>query len=118
MKNIHEKTPARKKEGKQKWQDADNKFHGPKTGPHVEHNFVEREEGGWKCTRFVQSFPPNTYAGKGWSGHRAGPRSKPAGQSGRQCSTDGSGSNERRRKKGWDTSRPTIPQSKSLTGAG
>eukprot|EP00972_Heterocapsa_arctica_P087208 12859055-Heterocapsa_arctica.AAC.1 len=48
MKNVHEKTPARKKEDKQKRQEVEKKFHGPKTGPHGEHNCVEREEGGWK----------------------------------------------------------------------
>eukprot|EP00972_Heterocapsa_arctica_P036963 5441613-Heterocapsa_arctica.AAC.1 len=48
MKNFHEKTPVREKEDKQRQQDVRRKFHGPKTGPHGEHNSVAKEEGGWK----------------------------------------------------------------------
>eukprot|EP00972_Heterocapsa_arctica_P037781 5562621-Heterocapsa_arctica.AAC.1 len=51
MKRVHEKTPARKKEDKQERQEAEKKFHGPKTGQHGEHCFTKREEGGWKCIR-------------------------------------------------------------------
>eukprot|EP00972_Heterocapsa_arctica_P034987 5149995-Heterocapsa_arctica.AAC.1 len=39
MKHVHEKTSVRKKEDKQKQQEVQTKFHGPKTGPHGEHNF-------------------------------------------------------------------------------
>eukprot|EP00972_Heterocapsa_arctica_P097225 14344229-Heterocapsa_arctica.AAC.1 len=32
MKSIHEKAPVRKKEDRQERQEAEKKFHGPKTG--------------------------------------------------------------------------------------
>eukprot|EP00972_Heterocapsa_arctica_P050121 7370990-Heterocapsa_arctica.AAC.1 len=49
MKSIQEKAPVRKKEDGQERQEAERKFHGPKTGLHGEHCFAERGEGGWKC---------------------------------------------------------------------
>eukprot|EP00972_Heterocapsa_arctica_P114398 16442242-Heterocapsa_arctica.AAC.1 len=48
MKNIQDKAPVRKKKDRQERQEAEKKFHGPKTGVHGEHCFTEREEGGWK----------------------------------------------------------------------
>eukprot|EP00972_Heterocapsa_arctica_P039639 5842211-Heterocapsa_arctica.AAC.1 len=51
MKNVQEKTPVRKKEEKQRQEEVQRKYHGPKTGPHGEHSFVDKEGGEWKCTR-------------------------------------------------------------------
>eukprot|EP00972_Heterocapsa_arctica_P078912 11637019-Heterocapsa_arctica.AAC.1 len=39
MKNVQEKTPVRKKEDKLRQAEVQRKYHGPKTGPHGEHNF-------------------------------------------------------------------------------
>eukprot|EP00972_Heterocapsa_arctica_P052160 7672053-Heterocapsa_arctica.AAC.1 len=49
--NVHDKAPVRKKEEKQQQEEVQRKFQGPKTGPHGEHNFVDKEGGGWKCSR-------------------------------------------------------------------
>eukprot|EP00972_Heterocapsa_arctica_P077285 11399558-Heterocapsa_arctica.AAC.1 len=60
MKNVQEKTPVRKKEDKQRQAEVQMKYHGPKTGPHGEHNFAEKESGSWKCTRcakFSTTYP-------------------------------------------------------------
>eukprot|EP00972_Heterocapsa_arctica_P098477 14531741-Heterocapsa_arctica.AAC.1 len=45
MEHVHEKAPARKKEEKQDQEEAQTKFQGPKTGPHGEHIFVDKEGG-------------------------------------------------------------------------
>eukprot|EP00972_Heterocapsa_arctica_P013010 1911321-Heterocapsa_arctica.AAC.1 len=50
MEHVHDKAPARKKEDKQAQKEAQRKFQGPKTGPHGEHQFVDKEGGGWQCT--------------------------------------------------------------------
>eukprot|EP00972_Heterocapsa_arctica_P059366 8754793-Heterocapsa_arctica.AAC.1 len=51
MKNVQDEAPVRKKEDRQERQEADNKFHGPKTGVHGEDCFADRAEGGWKCIK-------------------------------------------------------------------
>eukprot|EP00972_Heterocapsa_arctica_P062384 9196381-Heterocapsa_arctica.AAC.1 len=51
MENVHDKAPVRKKEEKQKQEEVQRKYQGPKTGPHGEHNFVDKKAGGWRCTR-------------------------------------------------------------------
>eukprot|EP00972_Heterocapsa_arctica_P011736 1718429-Heterocapsa_arctica.AAC.1 len=51
MKNVHEQASVRKKEDRQERQEAEKKYHGPKTGVHGEHCFANRLEGGWKCTK-------------------------------------------------------------------
>eukprot|EP00972_Heterocapsa_arctica_P058173 8582825-Heterocapsa_arctica.AAC.1 len=50
MENVHDKAPVRKKEEKQAQEEILRKSQGPKTGPHVEHHFVDKEGGGWRCT--------------------------------------------------------------------
>eukprot|EP00972_Heterocapsa_arctica_P075277 11105723-Heterocapsa_arctica.AAC.1 len=50
MEHVHDKAPARKKEEKQDQEDAQRKLQGPKTGPHGEHIFVDKEGGGWQYT--------------------------------------------------------------------
>eukprot|EP00972_Heterocapsa_arctica_P099864 14731162-Heterocapsa_arctica.AAC.1 len=50
MENVHDKAPVRKKEEKQAQEDSQWKSQGPKTGPHGEHHFVDKEGGGWQCT--------------------------------------------------------------------
>eukprot|EP00972_Heterocapsa_arctica_P096434 14226629-Heterocapsa_arctica.AAC.1 len=45
MKNVQEKTPVRKKEERQRQEEVQRKYHEPKTGPHGEHNFVDKEGG-------------------------------------------------------------------------
>eukprot|EP00972_Heterocapsa_arctica_P098315 14508534-Heterocapsa_arctica.AAC.1 len=50
MENVHDKAPVRKKEEKQVLEDIQRIFQGPKTGPHREHNFIDKEGGGWQCT--------------------------------------------------------------------
>eukprot|EP00972_Heterocapsa_arctica_P064967 9591147-Heterocapsa_arctica.AAC.1 len=54
MENVQEKTLARKREEKQRQEEVQRKYHGPETGPHGEHNFVDKEGGGWNCTRCVK----------------------------------------------------------------
>eukprot|EP00972_Heterocapsa_arctica_P053775 7920808-Heterocapsa_arctica.AAC.1 len=51
MGEVHDKAPVRKKEEKQVQEEAQRKFQGPKTGPHGEHIFVDKEGGGWQCTK-------------------------------------------------------------------
>eukprot|EP00972_Heterocapsa_arctica_P050280 7394088-Heterocapsa_arctica.AAC.1 len=51
MKKVHDKAPVRKKEDKRRLQEEQRKYHGPKTGPHGEHNVVDKEGGGWICNR-------------------------------------------------------------------
>eukprot|EP00972_Heterocapsa_arctica_P066011 9739139-Heterocapsa_arctica.AAC.1 len=50
MGNVHDKAPVRKKEEKQILEEIHRKFQGPKTGPHGDHNFIDKEGGGWQCT--------------------------------------------------------------------
>eukprot|EP00972_Heterocapsa_arctica_P008111 1185834-Heterocapsa_arctica.AAC.1 len=63
MKNVQEKTPVRKKEEKQRQAEVQRKYHGPKTGPHGEHNFVERKAVAGSALD-AQSSPPLILAGK------------------------------------------------------
>ena len=42
MGNVHDKAPTRKKEDRTKLEEARNKFQGPRTGPHGEHNFIDK----------------------------------------------------------------------------
>eukprot|EP00972_Heterocapsa_arctica_P035466 5219581-Heterocapsa_arctica.AAC.1 len=50
MENVHDKAPVRKKEEKKALEEIQRKFQGPKTGPHGEHNSIDKEGGGWQCT--------------------------------------------------------------------
>eukprot|EP00972_Heterocapsa_arctica_P094210 13894088-Heterocapsa_arctica.AAC.1 len=49
MSNVHDKAPVRKKEEKLRQEEVQRKYQGPKTGPHGEHTFVDKEGGRWKC---------------------------------------------------------------------
>eukprot|EP00972_Heterocapsa_arctica_P061972 9136579-Heterocapsa_arctica.AAC.1 len=51
MENVHDKAPVRKKEEKQAQVEAQRKFQGPKTGPHGEHQIVDKEGGGCQCSK-------------------------------------------------------------------
>ena len=51
MEHVHDKAPPRKKEDKATQAVERKKFQGPKTGPHGEHDFEAKEEGGWQCTK-------------------------------------------------------------------
>eukprot|EP00972_Heterocapsa_arctica_P095762 14123657-Heterocapsa_arctica.AAC.1 len=45
MSHVHDKAPVRKKEDKQAQQEVQRKYQGPKTGPHGEHDFIDKEGG-------------------------------------------------------------------------
>eukprot|EP00972_Heterocapsa_arctica_P036654 5397104-Heterocapsa_arctica.AAC.1 len=45
MSHVHDKAPVRKKEDKQALKEVQLKYQGPKTGPHGEHDFTDKEGG-------------------------------------------------------------------------
>ncbi len=51
MGNVHDKAPVRKKDEKQQQEEVQRKFQGPKTGLHGEHDFIDKESGGWECSK-------------------------------------------------------------------
>eukprot|EP00972_Heterocapsa_arctica_P074985 11067302-Heterocapsa_arctica.AAC.1 len=50
MENVHDKALVRKKEEKLVLEEIPRKVQGPKTGPHGEHNFIDKKGAGWQCT--------------------------------------------------------------------
>eukprot|EP00972_Heterocapsa_arctica_P027757 4081583-Heterocapsa_arctica.AAC.1 len=51
MSHVHDKAPVRKKEEKHAHKEVQRKFQGPKTGKHGEHELIDKEGGGWHCTK-------------------------------------------------------------------
>eukprot|EP00972_Heterocapsa_arctica_P058761 8662861-Heterocapsa_arctica.AAC.1 len=51
MGHVHDKAPPRKKEEQLSQEEVQRKFQGPKTGPHGEHVFIDKEGGGWQWTQ-------------------------------------------------------------------
>eukprot|EP00972_Heterocapsa_arctica_P040095 5906639-Heterocapsa_arctica.AAC.1 len=61
MSHVHDKAPVRKKEDKQAQKEVQRKYQGPKTGPHGVHDVIDKEGGGWQCTKCHKFF--TTYSG-------------------------------------------------------
>eukprot|EP00972_Heterocapsa_arctica_P009540 1406297-Heterocapsa_arctica.AAC.1 len=85
MSHVHDKAPVRKKEDKQAQKEVQRKYQGPKTGPHGEHDFIDKEGGG--CAK---------------------PKSKPVETSGRDPFTVGSGRKELQIRSTRETTRRTT----------